>query len=225
VNAFRRLILIAVASGTFAGLLWFGLQYLMVIPLIQDAERYEAAARGGVPEHDEGWHPAGPLQRNSFTAMATVLTGIGFAALLFGVLSLGGRQLNAGRGFLWGLAAFACVALAPSLGLPPQPPGAAVADLGQRQLWWLATVVATAVGLYLVAGNSRAWTWKLCGAICLLLPHAVGAPSASGGSQVPVALMRHFAVASLAAAAVFWLTLGGVGGYLFNRYPAAADPR
>src|SRR5438270_1844734 len=42
--------------------------------------------------------------------------------------------INTRQGALWDLAAFACVSLAPALGLPPQPPGVVVADLHQRQL-------------------------------------------------------------------------------------------
>jgi putative cobalt transporter subunit CbtA len=43
VREFRRLFLVAVASGTLAGLLSFGAQYSGVIPLIQTAEKFEAA--------------------------------------------------------------------------------------------------------------------------------------------------------------------------------------
>jgi len=227
VSAFRRLIVIAVASGTFAGLVWFGLQYLAVVPLIQAAEKYETAAqaatRGDSHQHHEGWHPASGLQRNSFTALATVLTSIGFASILFGLLSLAGRRLDARRGSLWGLAAFACVSLAPALGLPPQPPGVAVADLGDRQLWWLATVLATAMGLYLIVGQSRSWALKLGGIVCLVLPHAVGAPVAAGENVVPASLMHHFVVASLATTGLFWLTLGFVGGFIYSHRNAASD--
>ena len=115
-SAFRRLILIAVASGTFSGLVWFGLQYFTVIPLIEAAERYETAAHdaahGASHQHDEGWQPAGGWQRNSFTALATVLTGIGFASILVALVTLARRRLDVKRGALWGLAAFACLGLA-----------------------------------------------------------------------------------------------------------------
>jgi len=149
VGAFRRLILVAVAAGTLSGLVWFGLQYFTVIPLIETAEKYEAAA-----SHDHEDHDA-RLSRNSLTAVITVLTAIGFAAVLFGVVSLTGRRLNVKRGALWGLAAFVCIGVAPALGLPPQPPGTPVADLANRQLWWLGTVVATGLGLYWITGSAR----------------------------------------------------------------------
>lgn len=222
VSGFRRLILVAVAAGTVAGLVWFALQYLAVIPLIETAESYETAAppihAGATHEHDEGWHPAPGLQRNAFTAAATVLTSIGFASVLFGLWSLARRSLDARRGLLWGLAAFACVNVAPALGLPPRPPGAAVADLGNRQLWWLATVVATAVGLYLIVGQSRTWLLKLGGAVCLLLPHVAGAPIDAGQGVIPLSLAHQFVIASLTTTGVFWVTLGSVGGFLYRYF-------
>jgi cobalt transporter subunit CbtA len=213
---------VALGSGTLAGLLWFGVQYFAVIPLIETAETYEAAAHGAAHEHDEeDWRPENGWQRNSFTALATVLTGIALAAILFGLVSLAGRRIDAKNGAVWGLVAFACFSLAPALGLPPQPPGVAVADLFDRQLWWAATVVATALGVYLMTARSRSWLWKIGGLVCLILPHAIGAPPATGQTVVPVQLVRQFAVASLAASAVFWLALGVIGGLLYDRSAVA----
>ena len=139
---------------------------------------------------EEEWQPADGWQRNAFTALATVLTGIGFSAILFGLLYLTGRRIDARTGVLWGLAGFVCFSLAPSLGLPPEPPGVAVADVFDRQLWWAATVVATAMGLYLIAARSG-WLLKLTGIVCLVLPHAVGAGgrrrnAGSGSTRAPV---------------------------------------
>jgi cobalt transporter subunit CbtA len=207
VHTFRKLIIVALTAGTLSGLVWFGLQYLAVIPLIETAEKYEMPAA-----HDDDHGAA--FKRNSLTAATTVLTAIGFAAALFGILSITGRRLDASRGALWGLAAFGCVAIAPALGLPPQPPGTAVADLTSRQFWWLGTVVATGIGVYLIAASGRRPLRILAGLLCLLLPHAIGAPASVGESLVPAWLVRQFEVASLAATGIFWLTLGTVGGFL-----------
>jgi cobalt transporter subunit CbtA len=213
VSEFRALILRAVCAGTAAGLLWFGIQYASVIPLIEKAETYEAPGH----EHHEASRSAEDRRhRNAFTAISTVLTAIGFAAVLFGVATFAGQRLNVGRGALWGLAGFASVSLAPALGLPPQPPGVAEADLFDRQLWWTATAAATAVGLYLLA-KSRGRLPKLAGAACLVLPHAVGAPAATGGTIVPPSLVTQFAVASIAAAGIFWLALGAIAGFINAR--------
>ena len=207
-RAFRRLMIVALTAGTLSGLAWFGLQYFTVIPLIETAEKYETAATHDYDDHGTR------LGRDSLTAVTTVLTSIGFAAVLFGVVSLTGRRLDAKSGALWGLAAFACVGLAPALGLPPQPPGSAVADLASRQLWWLGTVVATGLGLYWIAVSARRPLRISAGVACLLLPHVIGAPVATGENAVPASLVGQFEVASLAATGVFWLTLGTVGGFL-----------
>ena len=222
VREFRVLMLVTLAAGTLAGLAWFGVQYVAVVPLIETAETYEAAAQGatagGSHEHDEeGWRPANGWQRTSFTALATVLTGIGFAAILFAWVTLTGRPIDGRRGVLWGLAGFTCFSLAPALGLPPQPPGVAAADLSGRQLWWVASVICAAIGLSLIAGRSRSWLHRIGGVACMSLPHVVGAPVASGENVVPDHLIREFTIASLASTGVFWLALGMLGGFMYNR--------
>ena len=219
-NQFRRLMLVALSSGALAGLLLFAVQHFAVVPLIESAEAYETAAHaptaGDAHDH-EAWQPADGWQRTSFTALATILTSIGFAALLFGTLALTNRTVDARRGALCGLAAFACFGLAPALGLPPQPPGVAVADLYARQLWWAGTALATAIGLWLIAGRRRSWPLRIGGVACLSLPHLIGAPIATGHNAVPAQLIRQFAIASLATTCMFWLLLGTIGGYISSR--------
>ena len=218
-SQFRKLMLAVFGSGTLAGLVLFAVQHFTVVPLIQAAETYEAAgqeAHSAASHEDEGWQPAEGWERTSFTAFTTVLTGIGFAAMLFGVMALAGETINTRHGALWGLAAFACVSLAPALGLPPQPPGVAVADLHQRQLWWAGTVIATAIGVWLIAGRRRTWLLRSCGAMCLLLPHLIGAPVATGQNRVPAELVRRFSIASVATCGIFWLLAGTLGGFIYR---------
>jgi cobalt transporter subunit CbtA len=225
VSRFRKLMLAVFGSGILAGFVLFAVQHFTVVPLIQAAETYEAAgqeALSGAPHEEQGWQPAEGWERTSFTALTTVLTGIGFAAMLFGVMALAGKTINTGHGALWGLAAFACVSLAPALGLPPQPPGVAVADLHQRQLWWAGTVIATAVGVWLIAGQRRTWLLRSCGVICLLLPHLIGAPVAPGQSKIPAELVRRFSLASVATSGMFWLLAGTLGGLIYSRNHADA---
>jgi cobalt transporter subunit CbtA len=223
----RRLILISVLSGAIAGVVWFGAQYFVVIPLIQAAETFKAAAHDHTAVHhgqEEGWHPSDGWQRNSLTAGATVLTGIAFAAILFGSVSLAGSAIDVRRGALWGLAGFICFSAAPALGLPPEPPGVAVADLTARQLWWAATVVLTAAGLWLIFGqHSRSWVVRACGLVFLMLPHLVGAPVAAGESVAPAWLVRQFTTACVLTAALFWLTLGIIGGFFSKMYLPRTD--
>ena len=218
-SRFRKLMFVVFVSGALAGFALFVVQHFTIIPLIETAETYEAAqdANSGIAHKEEGWQSKKGWERTSFTAITTILTGIGFAAILFGALALAGTPVNARRGALWGLVAFACFGLAPALGLPPQPPGAAVAGVAERQIWWISTALATALGLWLIAGKKRAWPLRIAGVICLLLPHVIGAPAAKGQSSVPTQLIRQFAVTSLATTALFWLLLGTIGGWIYSR--------
>src|SRR6185369_7157113 len=111
---------------------------------------------------DDGW------ERTLFTAASTILTGIGFAALLLSIVTLGGFTLDLRRGLLWGLAGFVCFAVAPAIGLPPVPPGVPVSDVHPRQLWWVMTVAATAIGLFLIFSPRRNWVSRIAGALLLL---------------------------------------------------------
>jgi cobalt transporter subunit CbtA len=220
VSQFRKLMLAVFGSGILAGLVLFAVQHFTVVPIIQVAESYEAAGQEAHPagsNDDEGWQPSAGWERTSFTALTTVLTGIGFAAMLFGVMALGKNIINTRQGALWGLAAFACVSLAPALGLPPQPPGVAVSDLRQRQLWWAGTVIASALGVWLIAGVRRSWVLRSCGLFCLLLPHLIGAPVATGENTVPAELVHRFGIVSVATSGIFWLLVGTLGGLIYSR--------
>jgi cobalt transporter subunit CbtA len=203
-----------------AGLVLFAVQHFTIIPLIESAETYETAARPpdpGLTHDQEGWQPVDGWQRTLFTALTTMLSGIGFAAILFGFLTLSGKRVNARLGALWGLAAFTCFSVAPAFGLTPQPPGVAVAGLYERQLWWIGTALATAMGLWLIVGRGRTWPLRIAGVLCISLPHLVGAPVAAGKNAVPGQLIRQFTIISVATSGMFWLLLGTIGGFFHSR--------
>ena len=221
-SRFRKLMFAVFVSGAVSGLALFVLQHFTVIPLIETAETYEAAqhANSGSSHEEEGWKPSEGWERNSFTAITTTFTGIGFAAILFGLLALAEVPMSARRGTLWGLAAFVCFGLAPALGLPPQPPGTALAGLAERQIWWIGTALTTAAGLWLLVGKKRAWLLRIAGTVCLLLPHLIGAPVGRGQNAVPAQLIRRFTITSLVTTGIFWLVLGITGGFLCSRFEA-----
>ena len=119
----------------------------------------------------------------------------------------------------WGLAGFAAFSLAPSLGLPPELPGAAAAGLAERQAWWLMTAALTALGLGVIAFARIAWLRPL-GLVLIAVPHIVGAPQPEQhGGLASGELADAFVIAVIVTSAVFWLVLGGVSGWLFRKLP------
>jgi cobalt transporter subunit CbtA len=203
---------VVLCSGALAGLVLSVIQQFTVVPLIAAAERYETED----VHHGAEWKPEQGRERTGWTVVTTVLTGIGFAGVLFGFLSVSGRRITVRSGVLWGLAAFACFHLAPSLGLPPMPPGVPVSDVQPRQLWWTCAVLCAASGLWLI--TRRTWMRRIAGVVVLSAPHLVRVTAVVGDSAVPPELMRNFAVTSLASVAIFWMAVGCFGGYLSSRW-------
>ena len=130
------------------------------MPLILKAEVFEQAEEAKAPPahaHEpkpprrsrsmsmaRGWSPADGFERTAFTLAANIVTGIGFALLLIAVSELAGGIVDWRQGVFWGLAAFTVFTLAPGLGLPPELPAMPAAELGPRQIWWVATALSTA---------------------------------------------------------------------------------
>lgn len=179
----------------------------------------------GSEDHDdegESFMPEDGLERTAYTALTAILTGVGFALLLVSGMTLKvmvekGSDVTPKLGLAWGACGFIAVALAPSLGLPPELPGSAATDIVSRQIWWGGTAIVTAAGLAAIFfGNSR--TWLAAGIALIAVPHIIGAPHASEfASRAPAELAGHFVSASLVSAAVFWAVLGSVAGALMQQ--------
>jgi len=223
----QRILLSAVGAGLAVGLVVAAIQQFTTAPLILRAEIFEgggaayhhdADADAAPHEHDaQAWSPAAGAERIAYTSLATVVTAIGFALMLIAAMVLKGGPIDGRAGLLWGLGGFAAVALAPALGLPPELPGSAAADLAERQLWWVATAVATAAGLGLMA-FAGGWALRAAGLALIALPHLIGAPQPNAfTSTAPAELSGEFVAASIALAAVFWALLGWAGGTLYGR--------
>lgn len=241
-DIFRRLFFVALLAGAASGLVITAVHQVAAVPIILEAEVYEnssaehghpgvahenaqhdeaamAQAAAAAEEHEhEGWSPEDGLERNTFTALADVLTGIGFALLLVAAYTLKGEAVDWRKGLFWGLAGFATFTLAPTLGLPPEVPGTEAAPLLARQVWWIATVIATGGGLALLAFRRQAG-WAVLAVALIVLPHLIGAPQpAEHSSAAPEALAHRFIVAATITSLVFWLCLGASTGYLFKRF-------
>jgi cobalt transporter subunit CbtA len=227
---FKRIAQTAGFTGLLGALLLTLLQSFWVAPLILQAETYEKApaaqqhehAEGAMSAHthdDEAWEPEDGWQRVLSTTGGNLVVAVGFALMLAALYTL--RTPTATRqGALWGLAGFAVFVLAPTLGLPPELPGTAAADLTQRQIWWASTAASTAVGLALIV-FARHGLLKVLGAVILVIPHLVGAPQPQVHSALaPPALEAQFKIASLLTNALFWIAMGLISAWLFRRSAA-----
>lgn len=230
---FNKIFLVALFSGVLAGLLLAGLQHFTVIPMILEAETYETSGAEeitGVDEtsithnEKEAWSPEDGAQRTFFTATNSVIVGIGFGLLLAACYAIR-RNIQWQHGILWGLAGFVAFHLAPSFGLPPELPGDAAAQLEQRQVWWVLTVLLTALGLWIIAFQPKPYL-KLFGVALLALPHVFGAPQPEvHHGLAPDSLRSAFRITSLATNAVFWIVLGAISAYVYTRLEARTkDP-
>jgi cobalt transporter subunit CbtA len=207
-----RTLLVGLLAGLAAGVALTVVYLVGLQPLILAAEAYEDPALEA------------PFVRIIETILFNILTGAGYGLVLSAILTLRGKVAGWREGLLWGAAGFAAFALAPALGLPPELPGMQAAALEARQIWWLLTVAATALGLAQLVFFGRP-ALRIAGVALIAVPHIVGAPLAvSPHGAVPPELAARFAVFSLAASALFWAVLGGCCGYLYNRLSAAAEP-
>lgn len=181
-----------------------------------------APAETAAPAEDESWAPADGFERFAFSVLANIVTGIGFALVLVAVSEFAGGIGNWRQGVFWGLAGFAVFTLAPGLGLPPELPAMPAADLMPRQIWWVATVVATAIGLALIAFRTSAPLTVLA-VILIVAPHIVGAPQPdSFETPIPEGLHHQFVVAVTLTNLVFWLVLGAMVGVVRARFTGTA---
>ncbi len=244
---FRRIVLSALLVGAVSGLALSAVQRWQVIPIIDAAERFEEAraSQAGAAVHDHAghdhggpaaeWEPEGTV-RIGLTILSNVLIAAGFALVMLAAMSASLRRaimmrgkaamrLDWRSGILWGLAGYAVFFVAPTLGLPPDIPGAVRAPLEARELWWVLTVVCTAAGLAGAAFLKSPWRWAALA--LLLVPHLIGAPH-PGVSPFAVyppevaaeltKLARRFLWASALANGLFWIVLGSASVWAVRRF-------
>ncbi len=215
-------------AGLAAALLLTLLQSFWVAPLILQAETFEQAPAATEMPHDhaagaaahshdaEAWEPEDGWQRVLSTTGGNLVVAVGFALMLAGLYTLRAPTRTA-QGLLWGLAGYATFVLAPTMGLPPELPGTAAADLAQRQVWWIGTAASTAAGIALIVFG-RNWLLKALGVAILVVPHVIGAPQPQVHSMLaPEELEAQFKIASQLTNVAFWLALGLISAWLFRR--------
>lgn len=233
----QKMLASALFAGVAAGLLAALLHFAFVQKSILLAEEYESGSlthfQGAAPAgHDHGSHDHGAageepseFQRNALTGLFSILIYSAYALILvagFGLAMAWGRRIGAREGLLWGIAGFAAFQLAPALGLAPELPGTAAAELTTRQVWWWGTVLSTATGIALLA-YGRGVVFALLGLALLAAPHLIGAPHLQGFAGVaPPELAATFAARVLGVGLVVWAVLGWTAGALWSKETATA---
>lgn len=237
----NRILFTCLVAGILAGVVASAMQHFTTTPLIWEAEVYEQSAasqmqdgsnkdeamqggtfRSGSHAHTsdgakkDEWRPSDGLERTFYSSISTIVTAFGFALMLLSAMILSRATINARTGLAWASAAFVALGFAPALGLSPELPGSAAADLGARQIWWFGTAIATAAGIWLCLRVSSPLA-IISGIVLIVLPHIIGAPHPSElTSKVPSELAGHFASTSLAVQAVIWLSIGTIAGYIWQ---------
>ncbi|MBL6957801.1 MAG: CbtA family protein [Rhodospirillales bacterium] len=233
---FSRIVLTALAAGVLAGVCVFVAHMLTTTPLIQQAEVYELSPASASHTHNNGnaeskdhshqntaveESMAELFQRHGLTLVADLLMSIGFGFALIGAIILSGREIDWRQGLVWGLCGFAAFYVSPTFGLPPEMPGMVAADVTERQIWWVLTAAAAIAGLALIFFVGKGISLILA-AILIVLPHIIGAPGVELQSgDLPAELAARFAVVSLVVTGLFWLLLGGLTGFFYDRFGRA----
>ena len=223
---FQKILTSALFAGFAAGLIAAALQFMFVQPVLLHAELYEGgdlvhfgAATGASP-HDLLAAQSTDIMRDGLSVLFSALTYVGYGLMLVAGMAFAaeqGAEINVRTGIIWGIAGWITAHLAPAFSLPPELPGSAAADVGARQVWWYATVAASAVALWLFAFG-RNWAMWGVGIILLVAPHVVGAPQPGDFSgPVPPELAGEFAARALGVGLAVWATLGAFAGYFWSR--------
>ena len=204
----HRILFAALAAGIVAGLATSALQHFTTTPLILQAELYENGEATGAVH--SGLAPSGS-DGTPFGGARLILAHAGEDHAEDGAVwapadglerTLSTSVVTMGTAF-----GFALILLSVS----------AAAVLEDRQIWWIATALATAAGLWLALRVSKPWAIA-AGIVLMILPHVVGAPHPEGFiSDVPAELSGHFAAASLVVLAVIWALSGTVAAYVWQR--------
>lgn len=246
---FKTIILSAFGAGLAVGVALSVVQAVTTEPLILHAETFEnaepapaaaaphehsateahaheaAATETAAPahEHDEdAWSPADGFERTGYTLIANLLMGVAVSAVLLGLMTIRGGKIDARTGVLWGVAGFFAASLLPSLGLSPELPGTAAAEITSRQIWWLSTAAASAIGLALII-LSGSWLLRIAGLVIGVLPHVIGAPvPPTLEASYPAGLGGEFVAASLVVSALLWALSGLFSGWLYQRLSRSA---
>jgi cobalt transporter subunit CbtA len=228
---FVRIINTGIIAGAVAGFIAAALQLVFVQPILLHAELYE----GGELVHFGTEHTASAHQelggvdlvRDGISVIFNMLIYSGYALIMVAMMSQAEIRnwatINGRTGLIWGLAGFFVVHFAPGFSLAPEVPGVAAADVVARQVWWLATVIAAGVAVWLVAFGNNWIAWGVAAAL-VLAPHLIGAPEPDTFTgPVPTEIGALFAARAFGVGMMAWVLTGCLSGYFWVRIAQPED--
>lgn len=249
----HRLIWCALLTALLVGSVQLAVGRWQAVPIILAAEVFEsrklqaehplAHEQASAAGHAHGDpDPADVGERTAWTWVAHVLHGFSMALLMFSVMGWWvwkrGAPLGTARlALAVASAGLLSMDLWPALGLPAEIPGMDAAGLGSRQAWWVLAATSAALACAALAGVATKtvashWRWLIAAAL-LALPFIVGAPQPLGDplpgfdAQTRAQLQeleREFIWATRWTSLSFWVSLGGMGGWVFARWLKPAIP-
>ena len=209
-----RILIASLFAGTVEGFIAGLLQWQFVQPILLHAELYEQGIlthfNGSFSNTDVALERLQPV-RDGLSILFTMLLYIGYALIVVALMSvrqMQGDTISPKTGIIWGIAGYVAFQFAPAVSLPPEVPGVAAADVEMRQIWWFATVILTALGLWLISFSKQS-ILMIGGALLIVAPHLVGAPEPEiFTGPAPTEIGALFAGRALGIGLASWALLG-----------------
>ena len=226
-----RIIVSGLFAGALGGIIAGFLQWYFVQPVLLHSELYEA----GILTHFDGSsnsaHPdleyIQPI-RDGLSLVFSMLIYTGYALILIAAMTLRQQKSETAttfhQGIIWGISGFFVMHLAPAISLPPEVPGVAAAELQPRQIWWFATTLLTAGGLWIIAFTEKGSRF-IMGAALILAPHIIGAPEPDiFTGPAPTEIGTLFASRALGIGFISWAMLGGLSAFFLQKETQQETP-
>jgi cobalt transporter subunit CbtA len=159
--------------------------------------------------------------RDGLSLLFSMLIYTGYALILIAAMTLQQQKSKTAitfhQGIIWGISGFFVMHLAPAISLPPEVPGVAAAELQPRQIWWFATTLLTASGLWIIAFTKKGSRF-IIGAALILAPHIIGAPEPDiFTGPAPTEIGALFASRALGIGFISWAMLGGLSAFFLQK--------
>ena len=232
-------VLIVLISGSASGMIYGSLNLLFVEPLLDQAiliENQQMFASGKEKDTPEFWtkYDEYRIWQKSGQVFAGVIYGISLASL-FGIIfvfsqnSLPGKDIK--KSIILGIVMWIVIYLIPFLKYPANPPTVGEPEtVVLRGILYLSFIVISGFSaLVFYKFYKKLKTQKFLAVLAYLFFIAivfVVMPGNPDKITAPLELVEHFRIISVLTMTTYWISLGFIFGYLWNRFkPDKEIPR